>query len=367
MSRRIVLVCSLVLLALLIIGCQSADKESSKLGRNNKEAERVAFDESYRPLWWDNITGSEYLYSYAYMDGADQEEIKVKAIGFAQTRLLHYKKDYIVNLTELILDESDSRENFRARQLGSINGLIYNTNYAQYLKRFETEYVERDENEFRCFVAIGLPIVELQNKYVHQFQKNPTIAGTFAKSATYLNMLEQAGLTALPAPKQLDKVVHDESETTNSDSKYDEDVVPAWFKISYNNLKVMVNRSTIASTAEQAERQAIAQCHEAKIKVANDFARAEAERYRKASGYDEIEFNEVKNAISQKVTSSNYSLTQEHIKTLNIAEKRYVTYAQYSLNKRAIQNILVEVLKQDDLLYSRLRSSMAFDDLDEEF
>lgn len=361
MSRRIVLVCSLVLLALLIIGCKSTDKRQSKI-----ESEIAAFDENYRPLWWDNITGTEYLYSYAYMDGADQEEIKVKAISFAQTRLLHYKKDYIVNLTELILTESDSKDNFRARQLGSINSLIYNTNYAKYLKRLETEYVKMNETEFRCFVAIGLPIVELQNKYVHQFQKNPTIAGTFAKSSTYQSFLEQAGLTALPAPKQIDKVVHDKSKTTDADSKYDEDIVPAWFKISYNNLKVMVNRSAIASTAEQAERQAIAQCHEAKIKVANDFARAEAEKYRKASGYDELEFNDVKNAISQKVTSSNYSLNQEYLKTINIADKRYVTYAQYSLNKREIQNILVEAIKEDDLLYSRLRAEMLFDGFEDE-
>lgn len=363
----------LVIIALLafIIGCETNLKQGSDDRADNiSELENSAFDNDYRPSWWDAMTGAEYLYSYAYMDGINKETIKVKAIAFAQTRLLHYKKDYVVNLTEIIVNESNSKGNFTPQRLSSINKLVYEANYAQYLKRFETEYVKKDETEFRCFVAIGLPIVDLQNKYVTQFQKSPNVAGVFAKSETYQFLLKQAGLTALPFPKQ---IIPEKQEVAVKPApgtptiKYDEDVAPAWYKISYNNLKVMVNKTATAGTAEQAESQAISRCRDAKMTAANDFARAEAERYRKASGYNELEFNDVKNAISAKVKNINYSLTQEHLKTLHIGEQRYVTYAQYSINKKAIEQALVEALKADDVLYSRLRANMMLDEVDDEF
>ena len=203
-----------------------------------------------------------------------------------------------------------------------------------------------------------------------QFQKSPNVAGVFAKSETYQFLLKQAGLTALPFPKQ---IIPEKQEVAVKPApgtptiKYDEDVAPAWYKISYNNLKVMVNKTATAGTAEQAESQAISRCRDAKMTAANDFARAEAERYRKASGYNELEFNDVKNAISAKVKNINYSLTQEHLKTLHIGEQRYVTYAQYSINKKAIEQALVEALKADDVLYSRLRANMMLDEVDDEF
>jgi len=102
------------------------------------------------------------------------------------------------------------------------------------------------------------------------------------------------------------------------------------------------------------------------MKFANDFARAEAEKYRKASRYDEIQFNSLKNKISEEIMKSNYPLTKEFIKTIHIGENSYKTYAQYSLNKSLIQKALVNVLKSDEILFSRLKASMTFDELEYE-
>ena len=142
--------------------------------------------------------------------------------------------------------------------------------------------------------------------------------------------------------------------------------MPAWFKISYNNKKVMVNQFAIASSVTSAELEAIMLCNKNKMNIATVFARAEAEKYRKDSGYDEIKFNELKNKISSEVMKNDYPIIKEFVKTIQIDENNYKTYAQYSLNKKSIQNSLIDVLKTDDILYSRLRATMNFDELEDD-
>ena len=128
----------------------------------------------------------------------------------------------------------------------------------------------------------------------------------------------------------------------------------------------MVNQTAIATSAIKAEKDAVALCESTKLTFANNFARAEAEKYRKASGYDEIKFNEIKNKISENVKKSIYPLTKEFSKTIQINENSYKIYAQYSIDKGSIQNSLIDALKSDEVLYSRLKASMAFDELEDD-
>lgn len=372
MFKKSTLVCYLILLALLIIGCQPKVEELPDLSTSESiEIASNSFDETYRPDWWDNIDNIENLHSYAFVDGSDQEQIKINAISSAQAKFLHYKKGYVVNLTQIILEESGSKDKFKSKSLNAKNALIYKKDYSQHLKSVEIEYISKDENNYRCFVAIALPLDAIQKEYVKHFQKNKGMASTFAKSETYKYLLKKAGLQVIPEAKIVEKkAVKTEKpklkEAEMPAVKYDEDVVPAWFKIAYNNKKVMVNKTVTANSVEKAEQLAVAQCERTKMKFANNYARAEAERYREASGYDEIKFSSLKNQISAEVKKINYPLTKEFIKTIQVGENSYKTYAQYSLNKVSIQNSLVEVLKTDDVLYSRLRASMNFDELDNE-
>ena len=357
-----------IILALLIIGCQPENKEISEIESSEDiKIETITFDENYRPVWWENMDNTEYLYSYAFVDGSDQEEIKVKAINTAQSKFLHYLKSYVISLTDLVLDESGSKNKFKSKNLNSINGITYNKDFSRFLKRVKTDYIPKDEINYRCFVAISLPLEEIQKEYVTQFQKNKKIGRSFAKSQTYQYLLKQAGLEIIPEDVNVEKkVIKDEKPPVVSAVTYDDDVVPAWFKISHNNKKVMVNQTATANSREKSEQKAITQCNKNKMKFANDFARTEAEKYRKASKYDEIQFNSLKNKISEEVMKSNYPLTKEFVKTIQIGENSYKTYAQYSLNKSLIQKALVNVLKSDEILFSRLKASMTFDELEYE-
>lgn len=375
MLRKVTVTGYFIALTLLLSCCNSQiEKRLETSTSETSVLETKTFDENYRPGWWENIDNPEYLYSYAFVDGPDQDKIKVSAINSAQAKLLHNKKSYVVNLTELILKESDSKDKFKSNSLNAKNGLIYNKDYSQFLKRTETDFISIDETDFRCFVAIGLPVEAIEKEFVNQFQKDKNMAIAFAGSESYRNLLDKTGLKATQAgnileektakeeAKEIDKKVKEEDTPTN---KY-VDVIPAWYKISYNNLKVMVNQSSLANKADKAEEEAIKQCKETKMSFANDFARAQAERYREASGYDVIKFNDLKNKISEEVKKNNYPINKEFVKTIQIGEDSYKTYAQYSLNKQAIQQSLVKVLKTDDILYSRLRASMTFDELDDQ-
>ncbi|MBI9032164.1 hypothetical protein JEZ13_09225 [bacterium] len=370
MFRKIILAFYFVIIGLLIIGCQKEVKLENKLEEASASGVEIegnlTFDDSLRPAWWETLDNTDYLYSYAYSDGSDQEKIKLEAITSAQSKFLSINKKYVVNLAELVIKESNSQDKFKSNSITTKNGVIYKKDYSRYLKRLETEYVSKNESEFRCFVAVGLPVAEIQKEFVNQYQKSKPMASAFANSDTYRYMLKIAGLEVPVLQEIVEQKAIKQEEPKKTEVKYDQDVIPAWFKVSYNNLKVMVNQTATGTSTKQAEEKAIALCESNKLKAANNFARAEAEKYRAASEYDEIQFAELKNKISQEVNRINFPLTKEHLKTIQIGENNYKTYAQYSVNKKSIQNALIEVLKSDDILYSRLRASMAFDDLDNE-
>ncbi len=367
MFRKNILSLNFIILVLVIIGCQKQDRQIPESGEALENVEQtLVFDETYRPSWWESQDNTDYLYSYAYSDGSDQEKIKLEAITSAQGKFLSINKKYVVNLAELVIKESNSQDKFKSNSITTKNGVIYKKDYSRYLKRLETEYVSKNESEFRCFVAVGLPVAEIQKEFVNQYQKSKPMASAFANSNTYRYMLKIAGLEVPVLKEFVEQKAIKQEEPKKTEVKYDQDVIPAWFKVSYNNLKVMVNQTATGTSTKQAEDKAIALCESNKLKAANNFARAEAEKYRAASEYDEIQFAELKNKISQEVNRISFPLTKEHLKTIQIGENNYKTFAQYSVNKKSIQNALIEVLKSDDILYSRLRASMAFDDLDNE-
>jgi len=366
MLKKITLAFYFIALTLLILGCKSKVEQNPQvINSENSSIETNKFDENYRPQWWEKLSNEEYLHSYAFLDGSDQEKIKVEAINSAQAKFLHYQKSFVVNLTEMILEESGAKDKFKSNKINAKSNLIYSKDYSRYLKRVETDFIQKDDSEYRCFVAVGLPLAEIQKEFVIQFQKDPDIATAFASSKTYLHLLKQAGLTATKKDKITEQKVT-KKEIITSKVKYEEDFIPAWFKVSYNNMKIMVNQIAIANNESTSIENAIALCKKAKMKIANDFARTEAEKYRKVSGYDEIKFNKLKNDISAEIQKNNYPITKEFIKTIHIGENSYKTYAQYSINKKSVQNSMIKVLKSDDVLYSRLRASMAFDELEDD-
>ena len=353
-----------MILVLLVMGCgQQVDAGND--AEVNSELESK-FDEDYRPDWWENIDNPEHIYSYEFSDGSDQETIKKEAIKSAQAKLLHYKKKYVVNLTAMILKESNSQDKFKSKSLNRKNDIIYNKDYSQYVKEAKIEFIPQEDG-YRCFVALSLPLEPLNMEFVHQFQKSKSTAASFAKSETYRYLLKLAGLNIVKEEKkEAIPVKKDTKETTTPTISYAQDIVPAWFKVSYNNKKVMVNQSATAKTEEESIRQAVLQCNKIKQHIADNFARAEAEKYRKVSEYNEVKFAKLKQAISNEIMASNYPLSKEFVRTIQIGKDQYKTYAQYSLNKKTIQNTIINVLKTDEVLYSRLRASMAFDELEDQ-
>ncbi len=368
MIKKITLAFPFILLTLLFVGCNNRLEQGSEtLPAENIESN--IFDDNYRPSWWENLDNSDFLYSYAYVDGSDQEKLKVEAIASAQAKLLHYKKKYVVNLTQMILTESEAKEKFKSNSINAKNDLIYKKDYSPLLKTGETDIISKDENNYRCFVAVGLPLEAIQKEFVYQFQKNKNMASTFSKSKTYQYLLKIAGIEVIQEKKITKKETIKEKSFPAKEvetKKYDSDVIPAWFKISYNNQKVMVNQFAVAESENKSIDEATAQCNKAKMQIADNFARSEVEKYRKASEYDEIKFGKLKNQISDEIKNNNYPLTKENIKTIQIGENSFKSYVQYSISKKSLQNTIMKVLRNDEVLYSRLRASMVFDELEDE-
>lgn len=370
MMKKLTFISHLALLALLVLGCQKEQEnkqETINLESNSAIETSISFDENYRPSWWEKKEDKNFLYSYAYIDGTDKEAIKVEAINSAQAKFLHYKKDYIVNLTEIILAETGLKDKVKSNKIKAYNDLVYKKDFSAFLKRAETDYINKN-TEYRCFVAISLPLEVLQKEYVKQFNKNADFAKNFAESDTYRYLLKVAGIENTAPKKEISKKEENKiiKKEVLSEKKYEADIIPAWFKVSYNNKKVMINQTASESNEELSQKKAISLCQKTKLKIANDFARAEAEKYRGASGYDEVKFSKLKDKISQEINRENYPINKEFIKTIQLTKDSFKTYAQYSIDKKLIQSTLIRVLKSDDVLYSRLKASMAFDELENE-
>ncbi len=369
MLKKISCLCYLAIFSLLVISCQQGENQLEKDSAQDQavnELEFNTFSEDYLPGWWNNLKEANFLYSYDYSDGSDKASIKDVAIKTAQAKLLHYKKDYVVNLTALILKESNSKDKFKSRIINAKSQRVYEKDYSQYMKIEKSDFIDK-ENGYRCFVAVKLPVDAIQREYVNIFNKDKSYAKAFQTSETYRYLLKQAGINAeykdnIVAKQEAKKEI---KESVNN-VKYDADIVPAWFKISYNNKKVMVNQTSQENSQEKSIQKAKLRCEKQKMQTANNFARAEAEKYRELSQYNEVEFAKLKNQISQEVMKENYPIAEEFTKTIRIGKNTYKTYAQYSIKKKSIQETIIKVLKSDEVLYSRLKASMAFDELEAE-
>jgi hypothetical protein len=373
MMKKNLNICIIAMFLLLLIGCQNEGTKGENTSNNDEavnQIETTTFSEAYRPDWWNNLNDTNKLFSYAYADGPDEASAKASAEKSAQAKLLHYKKDYVVNLTAMILKESDSQGKFKSNQLNAKNQRIFEGDYSPYLQAEKADFIPKN-NEIRAFVALSLPLEKIQAEYVRLFHKDKSYAKTFIHSQTYRYLLQQAGIDfkyneGNIAKRELKKDVKKEIKKETPSVKYDQDIMPAWFKISYNTNKVMVNQSAEASSQEESLKKAMQKCLSNKLNIANNYARTEAEKYRGLSEYDEVKFARFKNQISAEIMKQDYPLTKEFAKTIHIGQDKYKSYVQYSINKKSIQNTLLKVLKSDEVLYSRLRASMAFDELENE-
>ncbi len=370
MQKSLKILCILGILMLFFTACQNKGDQNQTSTEIDK-VENLTFSENYRPDWWENLKDSNYIYTYEYIDGTDKASIKNQAISQAQAQLLHHQKNYIVGLSSLILDESKSKNRLKSNQVNANNEIIYKKDYSEFATTIKSEYATKEDG-FRCFVAIALPIEKLQLAYVRQYHKNKTYRLSFLESKTYRHLLEMAGIdfkynqeTSTSKNNNKQEIKKIDNKTTQN-SKYDKDVVPAWFKVSYNNKKVMINESAQAEVEKAAIQKAYQMCERKKQIIANNYARSEAEKYRKLSEYDEVRFAKFKNQISKQIMKQDFPMSKEFVKTIQLNENSFKTYAQYSIDKQLIQKTLINVLKEDEVLYSRLRASMEFEELENE-
>lgn len=167
--------------------------------------------------------------------------------------------------------------------------------------------------------------------------------------------------TKYVSPEIIKYLIEEESKSA---FRFDKDVAPEWSKIDTKGVKLMINRFFIADTSTKAESSVEAKCKKEKDSAIFTFADTELEKYRKNSGMSRSDYDNFKSKAIASVKRGKYNISKENIKTLKLGENKYKSYGQYSVSKTEIKrNILVE-LKNNDVLYSRLRASMLFDELD---
>ncbi len=358
-------------MTLISISCKSKDKElqSESVNNSNEEASvEVAsnvdnYDDSYRPSWWKSLNEDVYIFSYNIGDGADLTEAKQIAVDKAQKRFLHVNKGYVINLTSKILHECDSASRFKMNRIRALNSLVFEYNYSKYFKVIQTESLEKNDDSVRCFVVVGFPKKELHKIYVDQVQKRKTIAKWMAKSETYKKILKEQGVEALELTAE-EEAVAEKPQIDNT--KYN-DIVPSWFKISQNNKKIMVNKFAVDSNKKRSISKAYKLCKDNTKEMAVRYSKEFVESFRAETGYNELEFQDFKRDIKNEIMSRKINSQKERDKTIQIAQDKYKTYSQFYINKAEINNIIIDVIRRDEVLHSKLKSFLAFQEMDGEF
>lgn len=336
------------LILIISLGCHSKQDKHEKLVSKNNEFS----NETYRPKWWNSKTTDENRFIvYSFSDSNTKEKSYKNAQLKGVSKFINLQKRYIVNLTEIIRLESNIENNYSSSYIKTVDSRIFKKKHNDSYLEINKEIQQLENKNYRCFLALSLDIDVLNKSYIHFWQLEEKIATDFLQSKTYRNLLDDQKVS-YKYIKNNAKNIKQQKESKNKVK----DIPPAWFKISYDSNYLMINKSAVADSKDEAIKKATKECIDYTLKHASNFAKKETQTYRKWCNVNDDEFLDIKIHVSRSVKKSNITAEFNKKSVNKIGNNRFKAYVQYKIDRLILSNCILEAIQDFPNAYNEIMS-----------